>query len=139
MKATMEEFEKARHDAKTIRDKFLKVKLKRYDRFTKAYSHISSRIDEIYKELTRSQMHPLGGTAYLTVENNEVYLDELLYSMSLTLYFDMNVQYKTIIDPYSNIKFHYQHDPTLARFQCIFMFINNSIRMISHRSLIWKE
>lgn len=40
-----------------------------------AFEHISGAIDTIYKELTRSQRHPLGGQAYLTIEDEEV--DEL--------------------------------------------------------------
>ncbi|KAL7719427.1 RecF/RecN/SMC N-terminal domain-containing protein [Entamoeba marina] len=46
-----------------------------------AFEHISSTIDPIYKELTRSSRHPLGGTAYLSLENtDEPYLGGLKYS-----------------------------------------------------------
>ena len=45
--------------------------MKRYNMFNKAYEHIERKIDEIYKELTRSKTFPLGGTAYLSLEDNE--------------------------------------------------------------------
>lgn len=52
----------------------------RYRRFFKAYSHISEHIDKIYKELTRSKTFPLGGTAYLSLEDSEEpYLDGVKY------------------------------------------------------------
>ena len=36
-----------------------------------AFNHISGNIDKIYKQLTRSSTHPLGGTAYLNLENED--------------------------------------------------------------------
>ena len=36
-----------------------------------AFNHISSIIDKIYKQLTKSNTHPLGGTAYLNLENED--------------------------------------------------------------------
>ncbi len=36
-----------------------------------AFKHISERIDPIYKELTQSRTFPLGGTAYLSLEDGE--------------------------------------------------------------------
>jgi structural maintenance of chromosome 1 len=73
LKVTAEEFENARRQAKKAKEKFHAVKQRRYKLFYKAYSHISEKIDQIYKELTRSKTHPLGGTAYLTLEDNEVH------------------------------------------------------------------
>ena len=39
--------------------------------FNDAFNHISDQIDKIYKELTKSNSMPAGGTAYLTLENSE--------------------------------------------------------------------
>lgn len=79
-KETAEEFEQSRRQAKISREKFNAIKQKRYDLFYKAYSHVAQKIDQVYKELTRSRTHPLGGTAYLTLENNEEpYLDGVKY------------------------------------------------------------
>lgn len=46
-----------------------------------AFNHISNNIDKIYKQLTRSQTHPLGGTAYLNLENED---DPFLYGIKYT-------------------------------------------------------
>jgi structural maintenance of chromosome 1 len=39
--------------------------------FLNAFNHVSSCIDEIYKNLTKSERFPLGGTAYLNLESVE--------------------------------------------------------------------
>lgn len=41
------------------------------DRFNKAYQHISERIDAVYKDLTKGPNAPLGGVAYLSLEDSE--------------------------------------------------------------------
>ena len=83
------EAEKARRDSKKARDEFNEIKKKRLvqflksilshiihysrcDLFNKAFSHISERIDPIYKDLTKGKASPLGGVAYLSLEDNEV-------------------------------------------------------------------
>jgi structural maintenance of chromosome 1 len=38
-----------------------------------AFDHIRGQIDRIYKELTRSENFRQGGSAYLTLEDSEVY------------------------------------------------------------------
>ncbi|KAL6984060.1 Structural maintenance of chromosomes protein 1 [Sarracenia purpurea var. burkii] len=35
------------------------------------YNHISGNIDKIYKQLTKSNTHQLGGTAYLNLDNED--------------------------------------------------------------------
>lgn len=54
----------------------------RYEMFMKAFDHISKGIDEVYKELTKSHItHPLGGTAYLILENeDEPFLHGIKYT-----------------------------------------------------------
>ena len=44
----------------------------RCDLFNKAFTHISERIDQIYKDLTKGKAAPMGGVAYLSLEDNEV-------------------------------------------------------------------
>ena len=46
-----------------------------------AFNHISSIIDKIYKQLTKSNTHPLGGTAYLNLENED---DPFLHGIKYT-------------------------------------------------------
>jgi hypothetical protein len=46
-----------------------------------AFDHISKGIDKIYKQLTKSHTHPLGGTAYLNLENeDEPFLHGIKYT-----------------------------------------------------------
>ncbi|KAJ3285102.1 Structural maintenance of chromosomes protein 1 [Rhizoclosmatium sp. JEL0117] len=76
LRMTAEEFENARKDAKLAKDAFTAIKHERYQKFHGAYLHISGKIDQIYKELTKSKTFPLGGTAYLSLEDSdEPYLD----------------------------------------------------------------
>jgi len=44
----------------------------RCELFNKAYNHISDRIDQVYKELTKGKASPMGGVAYLSLEDSEV-------------------------------------------------------------------
>lgn len=40
--------------------------------FQAAYAHIADRIDKVYKDLTKGKAAPMGGVAYLSVEDTEV-------------------------------------------------------------------
>ncbi|KAK1267070.1 Structural maintenance of chromosomes protein 1 [Acorus gramineus] len=77
----IEEFEAARKEEKEIADKYNSVKQRRYELFMKAFQHISENIDKIYKQLTKSSTHPLGGTAYLNLENED---DPFLHGIKYT-------------------------------------------------------
>ncbi|KAI0757514.1 condensin complex subunit SMC1 [Daedaleopsis nitida] len=68
---TEKEADKARKDSKTAREQFNELKRKRCELFNKAYNHISERIDQVYKDLTKGKMAPTGGVAYLTLEDSE--------------------------------------------------------------------
>ncbi|KAF6764433.1 cohesin complex subunit psm1 [Ephemerocybe angulata] len=68
---TEREAEKARKDSKEARDRFNDVKRRRCEMFNKAYNHISDRIDQVYKDLTKGKAAPMGGVAYLSLEDNE--------------------------------------------------------------------
>lgn len=75
------EFDGIRQQARTAKEKFERVKQQRYELFDKAFKHISGVIDKIYKELTRTKSFPLGGTAYLSLEDEEEpYLDGINYN-----------------------------------------------------------
>lgn len=53
----------------------------RYEKFMDAFNHISVNINAIYKQLTQSTTHPLGGTAYLSLESeDEPYLHGIKYT-----------------------------------------------------------
>ncbi|KAG6898016.1 hypothetical protein C0992_007012 [Termitomyces sp. T32_za158] len=68
---TEREADKARKDSKTARDEFQDVKRRRCELFNKAYNHISDRIDQVYKDLTKGKASPMGGVAYLSLEDSE--------------------------------------------------------------------
>ncbi|KAI0078626.1 cohesin complex subunit psm1 [Panus rudis PR-1116 ss-1] len=68
---TEKEAEKARKESKTAREQFNDVKKRRCELFNKAYNHISERIDQVYKDLTKGKSAPMGGVAYLTLEDSE--------------------------------------------------------------------
>ncbi|KAF4618816.1 hypothetical protein D9613_009734 [Agrocybe pediades] len=68
---TEREAEKARKESKTARDNFNEIKKRRCDLFNKAYTHICDHIDPVYKELTKGKASPMGGVAYLSLEDSE--------------------------------------------------------------------
>ncbi|KAF2271090.1 putative cohesin complex subunit [Lojkania enalia] len=80
LKDIQREFERARKDASRKKQDFETVKQKRLDLFNKAFNHISENIGGTYKDLTKSPQFPLGGQAYLDMEDsNEPYLAGLKY------------------------------------------------------------
>uniref|UniRef100_A0A5B7C5C0 Structural maintenance of chromosomes protein n=1 Tax=Davidia involucrata TaxID=16924 RepID=A0A5B7C5C0_DAVIN len=80
-RAVTEEFEAARKEEKEIADKYNSVKQRRYELFMDAFNYISGNIDKIYKQLTKSSTHPLGGTAYLNLDNeDEPFLHGIKYT-----------------------------------------------------------
>ncbi|XP_024965510.1 structural maintenance of chromosomes protein 1 [Cynara cardunculus var. scolymus] len=80
-KAASKEFEEARDEEKEIVKQFETVRTRRLARFMEAFNHISGDIDKIYKQLTKSGTHPLGGTAYLNLDNeDEPFLHGIKYT-----------------------------------------------------------
>lgn len=80
LQACERDMDTARERVRDARDAFLDVKKARVDLFTKAYTHIAERIDGVYKELTKSKAAPMGGVAYLTLEDtDEPYLTGMRY------------------------------------------------------------
>ncbi|KAJ1939101.1 Structural maintenance of chromosomes protein 1, partial [Linderina macrospora] len=59
----------ARAAAKDAKDRFQAVRRRRHDAFMRCYSHLAAGIDHAYKALTQSPVFPLGGTAYLALED----------------------------------------------------------------------
>ncbi|EIW78182.1 cohesin complex subunit psm1 [Coniophora puteana RWD-64-598 SS2] len=68
---TEKEADKARKDSKTAREQFNDIKRRRCELFNKAYNHIADRIDTVYKDLTKGKAAPMGGVAYLSLEDSE--------------------------------------------------------------------
>jgi structural maintenance of chromosome 1 len=74
---TSDEFETARRRAKKCKQAFEKVRKERFDRFMSCFEHVSNRIDDIYKALSKNQ----SAQAFLGPENaEEPYLDGINYN-----------------------------------------------------------
>ncbi|KAJ1674813.1 Structural maintenance of chromosomes protein 1, partial [Spiromyces aspiralis] len=74
------EFNTIRRQAKDAKEAFQVVRKRRLALFMKAFNHLSSTIDAVYKELTQTRYFPLGGTAYLALEDtDEPYLAGIKY------------------------------------------------------------
>ncbi|KAI9888933.1 MAG: Structural maintenance of chromosomes protein 1 [Vezdaea aestivalis] len=71
LKSTEKDFDDARRRAKQARDQFSEVKETRHELFMKAFNHISEQIGQVYKDLTKTATLPLGGQAYLDIEDSE--------------------------------------------------------------------
>jgi len=70
LESTEQDFEDARAAAKEAKEAFNEVKNKRFELFNKAFAHIQEQITHVYKDLTRSDAYPLGGQAYLDIEED---------------------------------------------------------------------
>ncbi|PNY29735.1 Structural maintenance of chromosomes protein 1 [Tolypocladium capitatum] len=70
LKQTDQEYEDSKAAAHAAKEAFGNVKQKRYDLFNKAFTHIQEQISHVYKDLTRSEAYPLGGQAYLDIEED---------------------------------------------------------------------
>ncbi|CAJ2507966.1 Uu.00g091520.m01.CDS01 [Anthostomella pinea] len=81
LRATEKEFDDSKASAKETKDAFDEVKAQRFDLFNKAFTHIQEQISQVYKDLTRSDMYPLGGQAYLDIEEDtdKPYLSGIKY------------------------------------------------------------
>ncbi|KAF3773284.1 Structural maintenance of chromosomes protein 1 [Nymphaea thermarum] len=80
-KEAVEEFEAARREEKEVTDQYNLVKRRRYELFMEAFNHIADNIDKIYKELTTNSTPNMGGTAYLSLENED---DPFLHGIKYT-------------------------------------------------------
>ena len=58
-------------DATKATKDFLKIKAKRTKRFLQAYDKIEEALKTIYTDMTKSSKHPLGGNAYLSLDDTE--------------------------------------------------------------------
>ncbi|KAJ2495772.1 Structural maintenance of chromosomes protein 1 [Coemansia sp. RSA 1972] len=61
----------ARQEARESKSTFQAVRKRRHDVFMRCYNHLATAIDHAYKALTQSPLFPLGGTAYLALEDPE--------------------------------------------------------------------
>lgn len=75
------EAEAARERARKAVSAFEDVKQRRQDRFSHCFTHVAEKINEVYKQLTKSTTYPMGGTAYLSLEQqDEPYLGGIKFN-----------------------------------------------------------
>lgn len=78
---TTAEFDRARQEAKEAKERFSDLQRRRTNLFKTAFDHISNNIDKVYKELTKGKAAPMGGVAYLALEDtDEPYLHGVKYN-----------------------------------------------------------
>lgn len=65
------DMDSCREHVRETREELQHVKKQRTDKFMRAYNHIAERIDGVYKDLTKSKAAPMGGVAYLTLEDTD--------------------------------------------------------------------
>lgn len=70
LKLTDQEYEDSKAAAHAAKEAFNDVKQQRFELFNKAFTHIQEQISHVYKDLTRSEAYPLGGQAYLDIEED---------------------------------------------------------------------
>ncbi|KAJ1421694.1 RecF/RecN/SMC, partial [Ochromonadaceae sp. CCMP2298] len=66
-----DELEGTKETARSLSVRFEEVRQRRLSLFSECFGHVSEALGTIYKDLTRSGKHPLGGNAYLTLDNTE--------------------------------------------------------------------
>ena len=68
------ELDVAKGASRAVAEEFEDVRHKRYELFTNMFEHVKGMMDRVYKDLTKSKKHPMGGNAYLALdaENDEV-------------------------------------------------------------------
>lgn len=65
------DFDKAKENARKAIAEFQRVKNERTRRFLDAFNHIDESLKTIYRDMTKSSKHPLGGNAYLSLDDSE--------------------------------------------------------------------
>lgn len=80
LRSIEKDFEDARKRARKAKESFEAVMQKRSELFNKAFTHISEQIEPTYRDLTKTANYPMGGKAYLDIEDSEEpYLDGIKY------------------------------------------------------------
>lgn len=71
LKGSDSDYQLAKEKSRKAAAEFLQIKKKRTKKFLDAFSHIDQALKTIYTDMTRSSKHPLGGNAYLTLDDTE--------------------------------------------------------------------
>lgn len=81
LKECNDELDNTKELARDVTTRFDEVKRTRLSLFQECYDHVSRSLGQIYKDLTKSSKHPMGGNAYLTLDNtDEPYLGGIRFT-----------------------------------------------------------
>eukprot|EP00934_Nitzschia_sp_Nitz4_P000499 Nitzschia sp. Nitz4//scaffold170_size48074//10924//15000//NITZ4_007103-RA/size48074-augustus-gene-0.32-mRNA-1//-1//CDS//3329538634//499//frame0 len=65
------DFDKTKEAARKAVAEFQRIKSERSKKFLDAFNHIDESLKTIYRDMTKSSKHPLGGNAYLSLDDSE--------------------------------------------------------------------
>ena len=71
VKETVEDFNQAKEDGRKANEVFNKVRKARAHKFNTAFKQIDAALKIIYTDMTKSSKHPLGGNAYLSLDDSD--------------------------------------------------------------------
>ena len=71
VKESDNEFAEAKTKSRDATATFNKIKTARAKKFNDAFNHIDEALKTIYTDMTKSSKHPLGGNAYLSLDDSE--------------------------------------------------------------------
>lgn len=81
VKSGMDDFDTAKEAGRNATDTFNKVRKARASKFNTAFKKIDSALKVIYTDMTKSSKHPLGGNAYLSLDDtDEPYLSGMKFN-----------------------------------------------------------
>ncbi len=69
VKETVDEFNTAKEESRKANEAFNKVRKARSHKFNTAFKQIDAALKIIYTDMTKSSKHPLGGNAYLSLDD----------------------------------------------------------------------
>lgn len=71
LKNSNTDLDKCKTEARKANSAFNKIKIQRQKRFKECFDLIDTSLKTIYKDMTKSSKHPLGGNAYLSLDDSE--------------------------------------------------------------------
>jgi len=71
VKETVDDFNTAKEEGRKANEVFNKVRKARSQKFNAAFNKIDSALKIIYTDMTKSSKHPLGGNAYLSLDDSD--------------------------------------------------------------------
>lgn len=71
VKTTVDDFNTAKEESRKANEEFSKVRKARSHKFNTAFKKIDAALKIIYCDMTKSKKHPLGGNAYLSLDDSD--------------------------------------------------------------------